>query len=476
MSIRAEQAPAIVHQHNVVREERLALSVALGWGAGSLAMAVLFNSTNYLLLRFLTDHVGIAAGTAGLLLAIARLYDAVTDPVMGAISDRTNTRWGRRRPYLIGGGILCALSLVLMFSIPMLFGTDASAATVLMLLLFYATAYTIFNVPYMAMPAEMTSGYHERSRLMIYRVGAIGIGQILVGAIGPFLIVHFGGGAAGHSGMSLVLGAIIIVGSVICFGLTAKAPATFRSAQEARIGWGERFKTVCANKPFLWLLVLKVVLLLGVAVTGSTLAFLTVRILQVPDSVLGQLIIATTIGTIVSLPMWFWLSKRIGKKGTYICAASVFIVASLSWLLASPGEAPVVFLLRGFLKGVGSGGLILISQSMLPDVIEYDHLKTGLRREGLYAGFYTTVEKLAFALGASLTGLILHWSGYISSRGAHVEQPESAIVGIYICVAIAPAVAVALSVICAWLYPLNQKKLEKLRAEAAGQARAATAQ
>lgn len=473
MTTRAERAEGGINPGMQSGEERLALSIALGWGAGSLAMAVLFNATNYLLLRFLTDHVGVAAGTAGLLLAISKLYDAVTDPIMGAISDRTHTRWGRRRPYLVTGGVLCALSLVLMFSIPIIFGTDVSAATVLALLLFYATAYTVFNVPYMAMPAEMTSGYHERSRLMIYRVAAIGLGQILVGAISPFLIGYFGGGAAGHAGMSVVLGLFIIAGSVLCFSMTAKAHVIFRSVSEQRVGWVERFRTVCSNASFIWLLLLKVALLLGVAVTGSTLAFLTVRILKVPDSVLGHLIIATTLGTILSLPLWFRLSMRIGKKGTYICASVVFILVSLSWLLASPGESPAIFLARGFLKGVGSGGLILISQSMLPDVIEYDHLKTGLRREGLYAGFYTTVEKLAFALGATLTGLILQWSGYIPSRGMHVEQPESAITGIYICVAIAPAVAVALSVLCAWLYPLNAKGLETLRLEAAARQRAA---
>ena len=143
---------------------QLPFRIVFGWGLGTLGVAVLFNATSFLLLRFLTDFAGLAAAAAGLAIALSKVYDAITDPVMGVVSDRTRTPWGRRRPYLFLGGLACGAAFALLFHAPALGGGEASLALVFLLLLVYATAYTVFNVPYLAMPAEMTDSYHERTR------------------------------------------------------------------------------------------------------------------------------------------------------------------------------------------------------------------------------------------------------------------------------------------------------------------------
>jgi GPH family glycoside/pentoside/hexuronide:cation symporter len=446
---------------------KLPFRIVFGWGLGTLGVAVLFNATNFLLLRFLTDYAGLAAAAAGLAIALSKVYDAFTDPLMGVISDRTRSRWGRRRPYLLLGGLACGAAFALLFHAPALGGGTASVGLVFILLLLYATGYTIFNVPYLAMPAEMSNDYHERSYLMSYRVSFIGVGQVAAGFLGPFLIAYYGGGVLGHQRMSLVLGAIIVVATWASFFLTAGAPQTEQTATP-RTSLKQQFQTVLENRPFAVLILTKLALLMGVAFTGSTLAFVTTRILAIPDQLLAALIVVTTLGQIACMPLWLKLSRRKGKKMVYYGGAVLFCVTSMSWLLADANEPAVVYLFRGFISGIGSGGLLLTAQSLLPDALEYDYLRTGLRREGILSGFYTTVEKVAFALGAALTGLFLGAMGYVSStQGSGTEQPDSAILAIYLCVSVIPVIAVTASAFVLRWYDLDEQKLNELRASRA---------
>ena len=455
-------------------EQALPFRIVFGWGLGTLGVAALFNATNVLLLRFLTDFAGLAAVAAGLAIALSKVYDAVTDPLMGVLSDRTRTRWGRRRPYLFLGGLGCGVAFALLFHAPALGGGQASVVLVFLLLLVYATAYTVFNVPYLAMPAEMSRDYHERSYLMSYRVAFIGVGQVAAGFLGPFLIVFYGGGVLGHQRMSLVLAGIIIAATWGSFFLTSGAPQTEQTVTE-RPRFKEQLHTVLENRPFMILILAKMALLMGVAFTGSTMAFATTRILAVPDQFLAILIVVLTTGQIASMPVWLKLARRKGKKFVYYGGALLFCLSSLSWLLADAGEAVPVFLVRGLVWGIGSGGLQLIVQSLVPDTLEYDYLRTGLRREGVLSGVYTTVEKIAFALGAAVTGLLLGSMGYVSgTEGTQTEQPESAILAIYLCMSVLPAIAVALSAFALHWYRLDESKLAALREQQSSSASGAT--
>jgi GPH family glycoside/pentoside/hexuronide:cation symporter len=444
-------------------EQTLPFRIAFGWGLGSLGVAVLFNATNVLLLRFLTDYAGLAAVAAGLAIALSKIYDAATDPLMGILSDRTRTRWGRRRPYLFLGGLGCGAAFALLFHAPALGGGQASVALVFVLLLVYATAYTVFNVPYLAMPAEMSRDYNERSYLMSYRVSFIGIGQLAAGFLGPLLLGVYGGGVLGHQRMSLVLGAIIVVAMWGSFFLTSGAPQTEPTVAK-RPAFKEQLSTVLDNRPFTILILTKLALLMGVAFTGSTMAFVTTRILAVPDQFLAALILAITVGQIGSMPMWLRLARGKGKKFVYYGGALLFCLSSLSWLLADAEEAVPVFLVRGLVWGIGSGGLQLITNSLVPDALEYDYLRTGLRREGVLSGVFSTIEKIAFALGTAVTALFLGSMGYISgTEGAQTQQPESAIFAIYLCMSVLPAIAVALSAFVLRWYTLDEHELGALR-------------
>ena len=188
----------------------LSFKTKFGWGIGTLTVSLMFQANGLLLLVYLTDFVNMQAATAGLLIGLSKIYDAVTDPVMGRISDRTNTRWGKRRPYVLLGTLLCALSFLLLFNLALFSESENIILITLFALILNATGYTIFNVPYLAMPSEITNDYDARTDLMSYRVMAVAAGQLGGSALGPALVVYFGSGAAGHTGMAMSLSLIHI--------------------------------------------------------------------------------------------------------------------------------------------------------------------------------------------------------------------------------------------------------------------------
>jgi GPH family glycoside/pentoside/hexuronide:cation symporter len=456
----------------------------LGWGLGTLAIGILFNTTGMLLLRYLTDYVGLAAGLAGLLIAISKVYDAVTDPLMGWVSDNTRSRLGRRRPWLLVGTLLCGLALVALFNVPSALSGTLLVAWVVGVLLFYATAYTVFTVPYLAMPAEMTTDYHERSRLIAFRVAFIGAAQLVAGYAAPMLILAFGDGRRGHSLMSLVLAAALVACGLACFLMTGAARATVATAPAgappatgpalapaaaARVGFGEQLRAVAGNRPFLILILSKLALLLAIAIFGATFAYFVVHVLKATYALLGTFTVVSTVTMFASLPLWLRLIKRTDKRRTFMLAALAYALLSLSWLLSGQQEATIWVLARAGGMGVLGCGTLLAGQALLPDAIEYDYLRHGARREALFAGFYSMAEKLASAIGLALTGGFLGAMGYLSSTGgALVRQPDSALLGISLAVGLVPAAMLTASCVLIWFYDLTEQRLIALRSAVEG--------
>ena len=326
------------------------------------------------------------------------------------------------------------------------------------MLLVYAVAYTVFNVPYLAMPAEMTKSYHERSHLMSFRVYAVGGAQMLTSYLGPMLIARTGGGAKGHMIMALALAPVVMGSAMACYLMTAKASFTERP-ETVRYPLGVQIKSVIANTPFFILILTKFLTLMTLGVQ-AVFPFFFKRVLGVSDAYLGTYFLLSSIMLIVSQPFWLWLGRRLGKRYTFMIALGLAVPVALSWLLAGHGESILLVYLRGILNGASGGGAILMGQAMLPDTMDYDHRRTGLRREGIFAGFYTTVEKLAGAVGIAIVGAFLSASGYIQSKGVSVEQPASAISAIYIAISCLPAFISALAALSLVFYDLSEHKLQ----------------
>lgn len=438
----------------------LPLLTCIGWGMGTLGPVTVLTATNVVLLRYLTDYVGIAAGVGASLIAFSKIFDAFIDPGLGALSDRTKSRWGRRRPYLIIGSALLAIAVIAIFSVPDFADVQTRTVYVGAILIFYAIAYSLFTIPYLSMPAEMTDSYQDRSRLMSWRVYAVGVAQIVASVLGPMLLGALGGGEGSYFWMALVFVPIILGSAWIAFAATRDAPFT-QQAEHVRYPFGEQVLSVIANRPFLVLIMIKFLTLMSLGVQ-AVFAFFFAHVLKLSDGALGMFFLFSSVALIASQPFWLWMLRKTGdKKLVYIIALLVGIPAFLSWLLAAPGDPAYTLYLRAVVIGISGGGAILMGQSLLPDTMEYDYRRTGLRREGIFSGIYTTVEKLAGAIGVAFVGAVLSASGYVASRGGgDIVQPESAINAIYLIMGFLPATISALGIVGLLFYNLTEARLK----------------
>lgn len=439
-----------------IAADRLPAGLKVGWSFGSVGTLTVLNVNSLLLLFFMTAVLGIAPALAGTLLFAAKLFDAVAAPVLGAVSDRTESRMGRRRPYLLAGAFISAAAVAAVFNPPASFEA-ALPAYLMACLLVLALGYTLFNVPYIAMPAEMTDSPGERTSLMSWRIGFVSLGGLVTG-FAPRLAVLLGGGREGYGRVGLILALVILAAMLVAF-FAARRARVLPTARGSESGIG-RFAVVFRNRPFMLVIAAKVFQLIGLASVSASALFLFRSVIGGDESLLFIFVLATTLASIASMPLWVRLGRRFPKRSLYIAGCVGFAAVTLSWLLAGPGEPTALVLARGLGGGLFSGGLLLMGQSILPDTIDYDCKRSGVRREGVYAGAYSFVEKASMAFGPLLIGLILQAFGFQPSKGGVVvQQTAEAIQGIYIGASILPAALYAVSVVPLLYYDLTAEKL-----------------
>ena len=423
-------------------DHRVSTGLKAAWGLGSVGTVTVLTINSLLLLFFMTSVLGLAPALAGSLLFGAKLVDAIFAPLLGGISDGWQGRMGRRAPFLLAGAFVSGLGVAMVFNPPAAFDTMLPVWIMLSLIVI-AIGYTLFNVPYMAMPAEMTDMPAERTSIMSWRITFVSIGGLITGMV-PQLVTKLGGGRTGYGIVGFILAGVVIAAMLSTF---AAARRTRQVAGGAQAGGFKRYLVVAQNRPFMLIIAAKVCQLVGLASLTASILFLMKNVLLQPDSTVGLYVTAATIATISTIPVWVWLGKRFSKRNLYIAACLLFACLTSSWLLAGANEPLPLILLRGFCSGTFSGGLLLMGQSLLPDAIDADCKRSGVRREGVYAGAYSFVEKASMAFGPLLIGLILQAFHFKPSLGKAVAQPAEALTGIYIGVAIVPAILYAVSII-----------------------------
>jgi len=440
----------------------LPLATQIGWGLGTLGPALIMSAFNILMLRFMTDHIGIAAATAGLLIALSKLYDAVTDPLTGVLSDRTTSGRGRRRPWLLWGGGAMAASFVLMFWVPTFESVAVATAYMLVMLLLYASAYSAYNIPYLAMPAEMTTRFDQRNYLMTFRVVSVALAGILAQYVGLRIIAASGGGREGHETMALALAPVVLASTLIAYLATRNAPFTVKAATQPRYPLTEQLRLIGRNRPFMLLLTVKFLTLMMLGVQAAFPFFFN-QILRVPDNVLAAYFLTVQMTVFVSQPVWLALARLIGKRNCLMIALFIMVCIGLTWLLAGEGDPAWAMYARGLFLGFAQGGVLLMGQALLPDTMEYDFHLSGLRREGLFAAFYTTIEKTAQAVGVTVIGAFLGTMGYIAGGKGLADQPDSALLAIRLSVGLIPALLCGSAFIALLFYNLSEARLQELR-------------
>jgi GPH family glycoside/pentoside/hexuronide:cation symporter len=448
------------------KEERLPLPLCFGFGIGSLGIAIMLNVVTVLFPAMMTTVLGQSAAVAGLLLTFSKLYDAGADIAIGTLSDRTRTKIGRRRPYLLAGAIVGGLSFLMLFVPPKLSET-ALLMWMMVGLVVYSTGYSLFSVPYVAMAGEMTDGYHERTRLLSFRTFFISIGQVASSAGAAALIGWFGGGSLGYAVMGAVAGGLLSLSMLISFFGTRDA-RMMAATPKAHFTRRELVSTLASNRPFVLLMIIKLSQYAAIAMISTTKVLFLLNVVKVGYGGLVNLTLVQNVVAVVVIPGWVWLGRRIGKRPAYLLATGLLFLTYLSWFFTDASITMPEIWVRGAINGVAAAGTTLMSVAMLPDVMEYDRLRTGLRREGVFSSIYTIVEKLGYALGAGFIGVVLSMAGFVSTmQGALVDQPASAMFALYAGASLIPAGLVLFSWLLMLTYPLDEKMLRNTKLLAA---------
>jgi len=434
--------------------ESLPRGVRVGYGSGSVATGAFGTVPGLMLLPYLTDSLGISAIIAGFIVFAPKAWDVVLNPIAGRISDRTVDDRGPRRPWLLRAGIALSAGFALLFAAPEM-GTVAEAAWVLVVFLACATAYAFFQVPYVAMPVEMTSSYHERTRLMTWRVAILAFTILLAGASAP-AIRDAVGGRDGYRVMGVAMAVIILVGVVGAYAGTGRARVA--AAQPGAGSLRDQLRIVATARDFRWLLTCFVVQALATGCMLAGVDYLASDVLG-KDGAATILFVCFVGPALLLTPAWSAVGTRLGKKRGYV-ASSVFLGAG-ALLAATARTAPPAFVyLAVALVGIGYAGCQVFPMAMLPDAAAVDAQRTGSNRAGVYTGVWTAGETLGLALGPGVFALVLAIGGYRSSTDGDVAQPDSALTAIVLGFSVLPAVLTALSLLWLRRYSLDAAQVD----------------
>ena len=437
------------------------------WGTSAATVA-----RNTFWFIFLTNVVGIGPGVAGTVVLVGRIWDSINDPLVGTLSDRLQTRWGRRRPFLLFGAVPFGLAFFLMFYVPPIHSTAGLAVYYSIVFLLFDTLYTLVNVPYIALTPELTEDFDERSNLAGWRMGSSILAALVTGGTFTLLAEDIFGTWLGGSPEAIRDGYAL---TAAIWGLTLTIPLLilFKYIEEPErepdrdpIRPLQTFREVFSNRPF------------RLAATIYLLSFATVDVVLVVfvrflvdyvrvDPGFDNLLLALVLGVaFLSMPFVIKLMRRFGKRNTYI-GSMMFMAVVLGIISQVPPGGQNVMLVAAIFAGLGYGAANAVPWAIVADVVEADELKTGKRREGIYAGYLVFFRKMASAFAIFIVGQLLAVSGFVTSTtgSVYVEQPESALLMLRLLVSVIPAFMLVLSVLVAWRYPLSRERFYAIQQE-----------
>ena len=431
--------------------KKLNLKTRLGYGIGDIAICLYWSGVGLYLLYFYTDVVGISPSLAGLIYGIGMFWDAITDPFMGYMAERTRTKWGVYRPYLLFGNIPLALSFILLFWVPPLEG-GALFFFLLFANLLHRTCFTLVSVPFSSLTPRITSDSQERTNLTGFRMLGAQTGTNLM-ALLAFPIIFWVGGedeSLGFVVLATIAGLTALGIHAITF-LTVKEPSNDQGIERVGGSLSEAAKAVGKNGPF-WL-VFSATLIVGITTIffGNNLIYYTKYALNLHEYQ-GTILFTSGIVAFLSIPVWWIISNNIGKKLTWLISSSITLIALLVFYLYEINTLTELLFLVAFI-GFGSGAGGILFWSMLPDTIEYGEVHTGVRSESSLYGFMTFAQKGSIAFAIIILGLVLDFIGF----QANEVQSDTTILNMKAIMTLIPSIGVALSLVIIYFYPIDAK-------------------
>ena len=441
---------------STARPEGSRRRLMLAYGLGDAGTGLAATTLGFYLFPFFTCAAGLPAFIAGSLLTVIKIWDAINDPLIGWMSDHTQSRWGPRLPWMFAAALPLGISLAAMWWVPEGSTLQRTAYYVLMAILLM-TAYTSVNLPYAALSTELTPDTAIRTRLNAARfTGSITAGTM--GLLVAYLVLREGGG--GYLLMGQITGTIAAVATLLCcWGLAPYAKKAQRPSgnEEPTL---QQLRRIRSNPRFLLVLGLYLLLWFGLQLMQVVALIWLVQVIHVPAGMATLLLLAFNIAALIGLQLWSMLSNRHGRITALGWGSSIWIAACLLSMLLTPipensgmvALIPVIGLIM--LVGLGASTAYLIPWSLLPDAIDADPTHPA----GLYTAWMVFGQKFIIGLSMSVFGALLSLTGYISTKScdgalSFVQQPESALIAIRLCMGLIPAVLVVMGLVMMRRWP-----------------------
>ncbi len=434
---------------------KLSVKEKIGYSLGDTASHFVWDMVGFWLLFFYTDVYGISAAAAGTIMMIARFWDMAIDPIIGVVSDRTNTRWGKFRPYILFGAIPYAVLAILTFTTPD-FGEVGkiiyAGATYVLLM----TAYAFINLPYSALGAVMSADTYERAGLNTYRFIAGFIGQFVVTGLALTLANYFGGGdkAQGFQYTVFLFAGLSLVFFFITFKTTKERVQPPKEQKNSvKADFGNLFK----NRAWVILAIVGIVSFIMFAMQNAAIAYYFKYYLGREDNV--QLFnVLGTVALIVALPLSKPLAKRFGNKNVFI--GSSLISGLFFMLIYLPGvtDLTTIYVFNIIAKMAYAPAVPLL-WTMIADSADYGEWKSGRRATGLYFSAAVFAQKAGWGIGAAFAGWILSISNFMPN----VEQTSEAITGIKLLVSVIPGILYMSCAIFMIFYNIDKKTTDLMK-------------
>lgn len=435
--------------------ERLSLKTKIGYALGDFGGSIPFQSVTLFIVFYFTDVFGLSAAAAGLIFAIAKLWNAVCDPAIGSFSDRLQTRWGQKRPFLLFGAVPFGISFFLLVAAPQI---EAKFAYALVTFLLFSTAYSIVSVPYGAITASISSSPEERSSLTAYRMAFAILAILFVGGATRPIVDAFDTPQEGFRFVGLLYGVMAAIFTIVTFATTYERS---RVTIVEHLGFIERLRIVKSNVPFLLLNGAIIVHLAAITVVATIVNYYFKYNLR-SEALTPVAFVGLFVAAALTLPLWLKLEKKIGRKATFN-AGMALLSLMLVPLLLIENPNPYVVIAVMIVAGAGMSTIYVFPWSMVPSTIDYSEWKTGQRHEGLFYGFFYFSFKAAAALGGLLAGLGLDLAGYSASAGESGTLGDGTLTGIRILLTALPIALMMAGIAFVHFYPIDEAMERQFR-------------
>lgn len=436
--------------------DKLTRKAKLMYGAGDLGFSLTTTIFGAFFAIFLTDVVGIRPGIAALAIFIGRSWDYINDPLFGHLSDRTRTRWGRRRPYLLFGSPLLVLTFSMLWWRPPWEGVFSLAAYYAIAYILFEAANTLLYMPYFALTPELTSDYDERTSLTSYRMFFSILGSLVAFIVPLMLVGSFTPENAPRIfRMGLLFGIVSALPMLLVFFGTHERSDYMEKEKPA---FKESLKAAWSNRPFRFGLAIFLATWISVEILQATLLFFIKYVIQ--REAQNDLIMASIfVVAMFALPIWDWVAQRWSKRWAYIWGIAFWAVVQILLITITPASSLGLILFLCALAGIGVAAAHVLPWAILPDAIEWDEYQTGKRHEGMFYSLTTLTKKIATSVAIPLVLLLLEVTGYQPNIP---QQNSGALLGIRLVIGPIPALLLLVGIFFAWKYPLDRAQFAEI--------------